>query len=290
MRCNAWRSCSRTPASSCPRWPPTSSGSRGGRCSRRIAGERDPAALADLAQQRLRTKIPQLIEALTGRFTEHHAFLVRMHLDLIDQHTAAIEELTDRIEVVIEPFRGFYDLICTIPGIGTTTAEVIIAETGADMTRFPTAGHLASWAGTTPDTTSRPARSSPPTPGPATPTSKACWAPRRWRCHTRGPTSAPATDASRPDAAREGQRRDPAPCSSRSGTWAPPAPSTTTPEPTTSPDSTPESPKQRHPPARSHGLPRHPRPNVLTAPLSAPITSRESSRQPCWPAKPIRRP
>jgi len=87
---------------------------------------------------------------LTGRFNEHHAFLARVHLNLIDQHTAAIEELTARIEVVIEPFQGFRDLIATIPGIATLTADVIIAETGADMTRLPTPGHLASWAGTTP--------------------------------------------------------------------------------------------------------------------------------------------
>lgn len=113
-------------------------------------GEHDPRVLADLAQKRLRTKTPQLIEALTGQFTDHHAFLVRMHLALIDQHTAAIEKLTERIGMVIEPFRGFCDLICSIPGIGTTTAEVITAETGADMTRFPTAGHLASWAGVCP--------------------------------------------------------------------------------------------------------------------------------------------
>ena len=73
-----------------------------------------------------------------------------MHLDLIDRHTEAIEEITARIEVVIEPFQGFRDLICTIPGIGPLTADVIVAETGADMTRFPSAGHLASWAGTTP--------------------------------------------------------------------------------------------------------------------------------------------
>ncbi|HET9258327.1 MAG TPA: IS110 family transposase [Pseudonocardiaceae bacterium] len=115
-----------------------------------IAGERDPAALADLAKARLRPKIPLLSEALVGRFSDHHAFLTRMHLDLIDQHTAAIEELTARIEVVIEPYRGFRDLICTIPGINTTLADVITAETGADMSRFPTAGHLASWAGTCP--------------------------------------------------------------------------------------------------------------------------------------------
>lgn len=115
-----------------------------------IAGQRDPEALADLARRRLRSKIPALTEALTGRFTEHHAFLARVHLDVIDRHTEAIEEITARIEVVIEPFQGFRQLICTIPGIATGTADVIVAETGADMTRFPTAGHLASWAGTCP--------------------------------------------------------------------------------------------------------------------------------------------
>jgi transposase len=115
-----------------------------------IAGDRDAVGLAELAKRRLRSKIPELTEALNGRFTEHHAFLARVHLDLIDRHTAAIHKLTARIEVMIEPFQGFRDLICTIPGISTLTADVIIAETGADMTRFPTAKHLASWAGTTP--------------------------------------------------------------------------------------------------------------------------------------------
>ena len=115
-----------------------------------IAGDRDPAGLADLAKRRLRSKIPALTEALTGRFTEHHAFLARVHLDLIDRHTEAIEQLTARIEAAMEPFQGFRELICTIPGISTLTADTVIAETGADMSRFPTAGHLASWAGTTP--------------------------------------------------------------------------------------------------------------------------------------------
>lgn len=115
-----------------------------------INGERDPAQLADLAKRRMRSKVPELTEALTGRFGEHHAFLAQLHLDLIDQHSAAIDELTTRIEVVIEPFRGARDLIVTIPGISTGVADVIIAETGADMTRFPSAGHLASWAGTCP--------------------------------------------------------------------------------------------------------------------------------------------
>jgi len=115
-----------------------------------ISGQRDPGALAELAKRRLRSKIPELTEALTGRFGEHHAFLARVHLDLIDQHSNAIEELTTRIEVVMKPFRGARDLIITIPGISIGVADVIIAETGADMSRFPSAGHLASWAGTCP--------------------------------------------------------------------------------------------------------------------------------------------
>jgi len=115
-----------------------------------VAGDRDPNALADLAKRRLRSKIPALTQALTGRFTEHHAFLARVHLDLIDQHTIAIEHLTARIDSQMESFRAFHDLVTTIPGIATRTADVIVAETGADMSRFPTAGHLASWAGTTP--------------------------------------------------------------------------------------------------------------------------------------------
>jgi len=115
-----------------------------------IAGQRDPAALAQWAKRRLRRKIPALTEALTGRFTEHHAFLARLHLDLIDGHTRAVDELTARIEVVIEPCRGIRELIVSAVGIGTTIADVIIAETGGDMTRFPTAGHLASRARTCP--------------------------------------------------------------------------------------------------------------------------------------------
>ena len=115
-----------------------------------IAGERDPAVLADLAKRRLRNKIPELTEGLTGRFTDHHAFLARTYLDLIDQQTAAIEDINARIEVVIAPFAPIRDLLISIPGVSMTVADVIIAETGADMTQFPTAGHLASWAGTCP--------------------------------------------------------------------------------------------------------------------------------------------
>jgi len=115
-----------------------------------VAGERSPDVLADMAKRRLRPKIPALTEALTGRFNAHHAFLVKVHLNLIDGHTRAIDELTARIEEEMIPFQAARDLMITIPGISTKVADVIIAETGADMSRFPTAGHLASWAGTCP--------------------------------------------------------------------------------------------------------------------------------------------
>ena len=115
-----------------------------------IDGHRDPGALADLAKRRLRTKIPELTEALTGRFTEHHAFLAGIFLETIDQRTRQIDELNQRIDQAMTPFRAFCDLICTIPGVGRQTAEVVVAETGADMTVFPSPKHLASWAGVCP--------------------------------------------------------------------------------------------------------------------------------------------
>lgn len=115
-----------------------------------IQGERDPAVLADLAVYSLRAKIPALTEALNGRFNDHHAFLTRMHLDLIDGLTRAIADLSTRIDQVLEPFAAARDLLVSIPGVSERVAEVIVAETGADMAVFPTAGHLASWAGTAP--------------------------------------------------------------------------------------------------------------------------------------------
>jgi transposase len=115
-----------------------------------VAGERDPKVLADLAKRSLRHKIPALIEALQGRFTEHHAFMVSQYLAQLDTQQATIDALTARIETVIAPFAQARDALVTIPGISHTVADVIIAETGADMTVFPTAGHLASWAGVCP--------------------------------------------------------------------------------------------------------------------------------------------
>ncbi len=115
-----------------------------------VAGERDPVVLADMAMRRLRNKIPELIEAMAGRFNDHHAFLVKLHLGLIDEHTRAIDEITERLEGVMEPFRAARDLVVTIPGIPTTVADVISVEIGVDMRHFPSADHLASWARTCP--------------------------------------------------------------------------------------------------------------------------------------------
>jgi len=115
-----------------------------------IDGRDDPAVMADLAKRRMRSKIPALTEALTGRFTPHHGFLIGMHLNLIDEYANSLAELDARIEETMKPFRAARELLVSIPGISTTVAEVFIAETGADMSVFPTAGHLASWAGTAP--------------------------------------------------------------------------------------------------------------------------------------------
>lgn len=115
-----------------------------------IAGERDPHVLAELALTRMRPKIPELRLALEGGFSGHHALLLRTLLDHIDHLSAAIAGLDAQVEAEAAPFSGAIDRLCTIPGIGRRTAWVIVAEIGTDMSRFPTAAHLASWAGLCP--------------------------------------------------------------------------------------------------------------------------------------------
>jgi transposase len=115
-----------------------------------INGERNPEVLAALAKGTLRSKIPDLVDALTGRFKGHHAFMARLHLDQIDAQSRIIDALTGRIEEAMEPFRGAREFLATIPGVSFKVAEVIIAETGADMTVFETPGRLASWTGVCP--------------------------------------------------------------------------------------------------------------------------------------------
>src|SRR5664280_2390522 len=112
-----------------------------------IEGEDDAQVMADMARGRMRTKIPALVQALTGSFGEHHSFLCRMHLTRIDELSATIEELSARIDQEMRPFAPQIERLVTIPGVKKSTAQVIIAETGADMTRFRTPANLASWAG-----------------------------------------------------------------------------------------------------------------------------------------------
>src|SRR6266487_640231 len=109
-----------------------------------VAGTTDPEVLAELAKGKLRRKLPQLREALEGRFDVEHGIVVGAilaHIDFLDEQ---ITLLSDAIEEQIRPFAAAVELLCTIPGVQRRTAEVIIAETGAEMSVFPTAGHLAS--------------------------------------------------------------------------------------------------------------------------------------------------
>jgi transposase len=115
-----------------------------------LAGAQDPAALAELAHGRMRGKIPLLRQALEGRFSAHHAVLLRLHLRHVDDLTGMVDQLDAEVDRVMAPFAEHTRRLQTIPGVGKRTAEVIIAEIGVDMTRFPTAGHLASWAGMCP--------------------------------------------------------------------------------------------------------------------------------------------
>jgi len=123
-----------------------------------VAGERDPEKLAELAKGRLRKKIPELRKALRGRFREHHALLIGMCLEHCAHLEAAVAKLDGRVDALFEanqseagvPFERARDRLDTICGVGKRAAEVIIAEIGADMSRFPTPGHLASWAGMCP--------------------------------------------------------------------------------------------------------------------------------------------
>lgn len=124
-----------------------------------IAGQRDPHLLADLAVGKLVKKHPALIEALTGRFDDHHALIaaqIRDHVDYLDAAIAGLDTAVDQLidtelaTIGIRPFRHLIDLLITLPGVAYRTAQVILAETGGDMSVFPTSEHLAAWAGVCP--------------------------------------------------------------------------------------------------------------------------------------------
>ena len=113
-----------------------------------IAGETDPDRLIELTAGRLKAPRPQLRDALQGRVTDHHRFMLRMHLEQVEHLEAAVRDLEARADQ--GSFRVATELLMTIPGVSKVTARVIVAEVGDDMSRFPTAGNLISWAGLCP--------------------------------------------------------------------------------------------------------------------------------------------
>lgn len=134
-----------------------------------IAGQRDPYVLAEMAQGKMRVKISVLQEALTGRFRGHHGWLLRMMLDRVDALTAQVDQLTSRIDEAIAPFARQVAQLDEIPGIGKTGAQELIAEIGVNMARFPTAGHLVSWAKFAPRARQSAGKSKPGTTGKGSP-------------------------------------------------------------------------------------------------------------------------
>lgn len=114
-----------------------------------IEGETDPVRLAALAR-RLKAPDEKLQAALRGRVTRHHRFLLRLHLQQIDALNAAMAEIDQEVDTQLVPFRTAISLLISIPGISDLGAQVIVSEIGTDMSRFPTAGHLLSWAGMCP--------------------------------------------------------------------------------------------------------------------------------------------
>jgi transposase len=113
-----------------------------------VNGESDPERLATLTTGRLKASKQQIATALRGTITEHHRFMIKLHLDQIDQIEQAVRDVEVRAGAA--PFRSAIELLSTIPGVSETTATVIVAEIGDDMSRFPSAGHLLSWAGLCP--------------------------------------------------------------------------------------------------------------------------------------------
>ena len=115
-----------------------------------IAGQTMPQALASLAHRRIHASTDELEASLRGRVTKHHRFLLKLHLDQIDAFDAAIASIDEEVDTNVEPFRAAIELLSTIPGISALSAQVLVSEIGIDMSRFPTAGHLISWAGLCP--------------------------------------------------------------------------------------------------------------------------------------------
>jgi transposase len=115
-----------------------------------IAGESDPHRLVERVSKRVKAKRSTLVEALRGRVSRHHRFMLRLHLDQVDALDRAIRAVETEVGDALAPFQEAAQLLITIPGISDVSASVIVAEIGVDMSRFPTVGHLISWAGLCP--------------------------------------------------------------------------------------------------------------------------------------------
>lgn len=115
-----------------------------------VAGETDADKLLELAGTRLKTDRSKIREALHGRMTAHHRFLLKLHLDQIDALSTAIASVDTEVGSSLEPFRAAVALLKSIPGVSELSAQIIVSEIGLDMSRFPSAGHLISWAGLCP--------------------------------------------------------------------------------------------------------------------------------------------
>jgi transposase len=115
-----------------------------------IDGEKDAQRLAALADVRIKAGEAQLVAALNGRLTAHHRFILKLHLAQVESLELAVRDVEARLEQALAPFRDTVERLTTMPGISITAARVLMAEIGMDMTRFPTAAHLVSWAGLCP--------------------------------------------------------------------------------------------------------------------------------------------
>lgn len=115
-----------------------------------VRGESDPQRLLEVTEGRLKASPERLLKALRGRIRPHHRFLIKLHLEQVDALARGIQDIESRLKESLEPFRGAIELLMQIPGISELAAWVVVSEIGFDMRRFPTAGHLVSWAGLCP--------------------------------------------------------------------------------------------------------------------------------------------
>jgi Transposase IS116/IS110/IS902 family len=207
-----------------------------------IAGQRDPKVLAQLAQGRMRSKLGVLEEALTGHFRAHHGYLLRMMLDRIDALGAQADQLTGRIEELLAPFADQVEQLDEIPGVGRIGAQELIAEIGTEMGRFPSAGHLVSWAKFAPTTNASAGKTKSSSTGKGNPWIGGTSGRRRWEPPRPRPSPGrplPADRETTRQATRPGRRRQPRSSPSPTTCYRTRRPASPTSAPTSTTASTP---------------------------------------------------